>query len=158
MKCNLILSLRRRAFSFGQENLRLCRGLLEFDGFGEHLSHRSEGGLVSPHPCPLHSHCPHPQPLSHPMGEGSRGEGERCPAMGRVRARRIGQVAVEVSPLLGGEGRGEGETDDPTAGCVPIVASAGGWPEAPNGFEPYIVSSLRLCRRSLTLVTLVRQK
>ena len=51
-------------------------------------------------------------------------------------------------PLLGGEGRGEGETDDPTAECVPIVASAGGWPEGPNGFEPFIVSSLRLCRRS----------
>ena len=44
-------------------------------------------------------------------------------------------------PLLGGEGRGEGETDDPTAECVPIVASAEGWAEEPNGFEPFIVSS-----------------
>ena len=27
--------------------------------------------MTRPHPGPLHSRCPHPQPLSHPMGEGS---------------------------------------------------------------------------------------
>ena len=41
-----------------------------------------------------------------------RGEGERCPAIGRVRAHRIYQVAVEVSPSPRGEGRGEGKQGD----------------------------------------------
>ena len=54
-----------------------------------------------------------------------------------------------------GEGWGEGEADDPTAERVPIVASAGEWPEGPNGFEPFIASSLRLCRRSLILGALL---
>ena len=48
-------------------------------------------------------------------------------------------MCVMISP--GGEGRGEGEADDPTGERVPIVASAGGWPEGPDGFEPVIVST-----------------
>ena len=55
-----------------------------------------------------------------------------------------------ILPLPGGEGRGEGETDVPVTGCVPIVARAGGLREASHGFEPFIVPIRRFCRRLLT--------
>ena len=50
-----------------------------------------------------------------------------------------------IPPLLGGEGRGEGETDVPTKACMPIVTNAGELPEGPCGFNSFIVSGFRLC-------------
>ena len=108
-------------------------GLLQFDGSGKHLSHRNEGGPVSPHPGPLPEEREKDVPR---WGESVR--------VGFAKSRS------RIPPLLGGEGWGEGEAYDPTIECVPMVASAGGWPEGPNGFEPFIVSSFWLCRRSLT--------
>ena len=52
-------------------------------------------------------------------------------------------------PLLGGEGRGEGETSVRITACAPFVASAGGSPEGPFGLELFIASSFRLCQRLL---------
>ena len=89
---------------------------------------------------PLNSPLPNPLPvrLAAPArGRSGRGEGE---AVSRPLA-SLNSTAV---------GPGWGEADVLTTECVPIVASVGGLPEGPHGFEPFIVSDLRLCRRSLT--------
>ena len=57
-------------------------------------------------------------------------------------------------PLPGGEGWGEGETDVPTTGRVPIVAGWGGLPEGSCSFEPFFFSSFPFCRTSLTELAL----
>ena len=45
---------------------------------------------------------------------------------GKFDAHSFAAVREMFLPLLGGEGRGEGETDVPSTGCVPIVARVGG--------------------------------
>ena len=102
---------------------------------------------LTPSPSPLPEN-PHPA-FGHPLPSDGRGnirwarvaeERERdVPRWGESARVGFANSRSRVPPLLGGEGRGEGKTDDPTAECVTIVASAGGWPEGPNGFEPFLL-------------------
>ena len=57
------------------------------------------------------------------------------------------------SPSPRGEGWGEGEQDTRSLGRFRFGPGARKSPEGPHGFEPFIISSLRLCRRSLTSCT-----
>jgi hypothetical protein len=65
---------------------------------------------------------------------------------------RIAKARGNVSPSPGGEGWGEGEQDTRSLGCLRFELGAGKPPEGPQGFEPFIISSLPLCRRSLSLL------
>src|SRR5256885_16627996 len=62
--------------------------------------------------------------------------------------RATGLISMAVLP--GGEGWGEGEGDARAANRVGTSAEVCGSPAGPFGFEPFILSCLRLCRRSLT--------
>src|SRR5437773_3158133 len=92
----------------------------------------------------------------------SRGEREQPAAGSVVREVRRADTALgcaerqrRILPLPEGvpegEGRGEGKGDARTANRVRISPEVCGSPEGPYGFEPFILSCLRLCRRSLTL-------
>src|SRR5439155_26356499 len=74
---------------------------------------------------------------------------------------RPAKVTVVVHPLPEGEGRpssvavlrrveGEGEGNPRSTQPVRIGPEVRSPPDGPYGFEPFIISSLRLCRRSLT--------
>jgi len=67
------------------------------------------------------------------------------------RAVRVGLARRWLTrlPLPKGEGWGEGESDVPTPGRAACRPRAEGSPEGLYGFEPFTVSSLQLCRRSL---------
>ena len=57
------------------------------------------------------------------------------------------KARVKVSPSPGGEGWGEGGQDTRSPGRFRFGLCAGKRPEEPHGFEPFIISSLWLCRR-----------
>ena len=63
---------------------------------------------------------------------------------------RIVKARANVSPSPGGEGWGEGERDTRSLGRHHFGLGSRRPPEGPHGFEPFIISSLRLGRRSLT--------
>src|SRR5881275_3128977 len=89
----------------------------------------------------------------------SHGEREQPAAGSVVREVRRADTALGCSesqrrilPLPEGEGRGEGKGD---ARCANRVGSSPEicWShEGPYGFESFILSCLRLCRRSLTSI------
>jgi len=64
----------------------------------------------------------------------------------------LGSVAApdRFPPLPKGEGWGEGEGGVPTPGRSACLPRAEGRPGGLGGLEPFIVPSLRLCRKSLT--------
>ena len=57
----------------------------------------------------------------------------------------------QCPPSPGGEGWGEGEQGSRSLGRFRIGFGTGKSPERPHGFEPFIVSSLALCRRQPTV-------
>ena len=71
----------------------------------------------------------------------------RCTA---TKLGRISKAWANVSPSPGGEGGGEGEEDTRRFGRILYGLGPRRAPEGPHGFEAFIISSLRLCRRSLT--------
>ena len=83
-------------------------------------------------------------------GSAAREREKQVPRCGWFVRAGFAIAQPRISPLLGGEGRGEGEPDIPTTRCARIVSVAGAWSEAPTGFEPFIVSSLRHWWKSLT--------
>ena len=65
-------------------------------------------------------------------------------------ARGSAERRGRILPLPEGEGWGEGEGDARRANRVGTSPEVCGSPEGPYGFEPFIISILRLFRRSLT--------
>src|SRR5437773_5693660 len=87
----------------------------------------------------------------------SHGEREQPAAGSVVREVRRADTALgcaesqrRILPLPEGEGWGEGEGDARGANRAGASPEVCGLPEGPYGFEPFILSCLRLCRRSLT--------
>ena len=63
---------------------------------------------------------------------------------------RVTKARATVSPSPGGEGWGEGEQDTRSLGRLRSGLRARRPSEEPPGFEPFIISSLRLWRLPLT--------
>ena len=63
---------------------------------------------------------------------------------------RITKARANVSPSPEGEGWGEGEQDTRSLGHLRFGLGPGKRLEGPHGSEPFIISSLRLYRRSST--------
>ena len=88
----------------------------------------------------------------------SHGEREQPAAGSLVREVRRADTALgcaesqrRILPLPEGEGRGEGEGDARGANRVGTSPEVCGSSEGQYGFEPFILSCPRLCRRALTL-------
>src|SRR5437870_6274554 len=89
-----------------------------------------------------------PIPLTLPLSHRER---EQPAASSIVRTALPGDTALRragrlrrIPPLPEGEGRGEGKRE---ARCANRLGTS---PEGPYGFEPFILSCLQFCRRSLT--------
>src|SRR5438093_314839 len=86
----------------------------------------------------------------------SHGEREQPAASSVVRQVRLADTALgcaerqrRILPLPKGEGWGEGGGDARSANRVGTSAEVCGSLEGPYGFEPFILSCLQLCWRSL---------
>src|SRR5204862_5012888 len=86
-----------------------------------------------------------PSPRPSPLGRGGNG---RQPAGASEIAETL-ECRARGLPLPAGEGRGEGEGTARGTHPVRIAPQVRYLPEGLDGFEPFIISSLRLCRRSL---------
>ena len=90
-------------------------------------------------------------PEQHRTPNAEMSKDSRCHSMFGV-----GCSMLDV-PRVHGEGRGEGENDTDRSLCVRIGIGEPCSPLGPHGFEPFMISYLRLCRTSLTKCRIVSQ-
>ena len=133
--------LRTSGFVIAMGNLRPCRRTREVQQFREGSESLCRTASRFPSSLTL-SHGEREQPAAGPVVREVRREDT---ALGCAESQR------RILPLPEGEGWGEGEADSRSGNRVGTSPEVCGSPEGPYGFEPFILSCLRLCRRSLTL-------